>query len=249
MSTTAAGASSNAGSSTIRWQFINQSNDRRSNLTQVKRHVMREYMRQKKEEHCESRIREINPVCASKRMPPNIDRGTKRKYERKAIKHGSINQSKHHLILYTEEIRHGIETQNKLLNDSPAFNPFPAVPFLGPADYIPYNTPPFPSQTICGFFSYHQNHMRNSHDIGPFPFTPDTLINYLQAPETTLATSQVASLPDFSTNLDLESVQIRPLRDIYGSLWSSIPFNQDAYLLNAYHSSEGCEECRYLANY
>ncbi|KAF4770879.1 hypothetical protein N7455_009259 [Penicillium solitum] len=225
MSTTAAGASSNAGSSTIRWQFINQSNDRRSNLTQVKRHVMREYMRQKKEEHCESRIREINPVCASKRMPPNIDRGTK------------------------QEIRHGIETQNKLLNDSPAFNPFPAVPFLGPADYIPYNTPPFPSQTICGFFSYHQNHMRNSHDIGPFPFTPDTLINYLQAPETTLATSQVASLPDFSTNLDLESVQIRPLRDIYGSLWSSIPFNQDAYLLNAYHSSEGCEECRYLANY
>ncbi|KAJ5338305.1 hypothetical protein N7452_005033 [Penicillium brevicompactum] len=32
----------------VRWQFIDSSNNSRSNLTQVKRHVMQEYMRQKK---------------------------------------------------------------------------------------------------------------------------------------------------------------------------------------------------------
>lgn len=36
------------GPANVRWQFIDSSNNSRSNLTQVKRHVMQEYMRQKK---------------------------------------------------------------------------------------------------------------------------------------------------------------------------------------------------------
>ncbi|KAJ5887867.1 hypothetical protein N7495_007908 [Penicillium taxi] len=39
---------SNTDSANMRWQFIDSSNNSRSNLTQVKRHVMQEYMRQKK---------------------------------------------------------------------------------------------------------------------------------------------------------------------------------------------------------
>lgn len=147
----AAGASSNAGPYTIRWQFINHSNDRRSNLTQVKSHVMRVYMRQKKEEHSESSAGEMNPICTSKRMSPKIDRGAKRKYARKAMNSGSIDQSKQHAILCSEEIRHGIQNRNKLLNDSTTFSPSTVVPLHVPADYLPHNTTPFPSQEISGF--------------------------------------------------------------------------------------------------
>ncbi|KAL5357662.1 hypothetical protein BJX96DRAFT_23022 [Aspergillus floccosus] len=41
--------------SPMRWQFIDASNNRRSNLTQVKRHVMQEYLRQKRQDAGEGR--------------------------------------------------------------------------------------------------------------------------------------------------------------------------------------------------
>jgi hypothetical protein len=53
---------SNPDAPNVRWQFIDSSNNSRTNLTQVKRHVMQEYMRQKKgSRHSESEEERSQP--------------------------------------------------------------------------------------------------------------------------------------------------------------------------------------------
>ncbi|KAJ5103414.1 hypothetical protein N7532_003943 [Penicillium argentinense] len=67
-----------------RWQFIDASNNSRSNLTQVKRHVMQEYMRQKKgsPRRSESEDEKISSHPAKRGRPKKI-RAAKRKSARK----------------------------------------------------------------------------------------------------------------------------------------------------------------------
>ncbi|KAJ5988862.1 hypothetical protein N7481_004072 [Penicillium waksmanii] len=77
----------NPQASNVRWQFIDSSNNRRSNLTQVKRHVMQEYMRQKKgdSQQGEDEEEEENaPIRPAKRGRPKSNRAAKRKSTRKA---------------------------------------------------------------------------------------------------------------------------------------------------------------------
>lgn len=59
-----------ANNSNTRWQFIDTSSDSRNNLTQVKRHVMQEYMRQKKGTSQQSESDEEAPRPQPKRGRP-----------------------------------------------------------------------------------------------------------------------------------------------------------------------------------
>ncbi|KAJ6071898.1 hypothetical protein N7499_009912 [Penicillium canescens] len=69
-------SSSNQDTSNMRWQFIDSSNNSRTNLTQVKRHVMQEYMRQKKGGSRQSESEDETPH--PKRGRPKKSRASKR---------------------------------------------------------------------------------------------------------------------------------------------------------------------------
>ena len=60
---------SRANSSPTRWQFIDTSNNSRSNLTQVKRHVMQEYMRQKRQDTDSNPERTVDESSISEHRP------------------------------------------------------------------------------------------------------------------------------------------------------------------------------------
>ncbi|KAJ5644787.1 hypothetical protein N7507_010798 [Penicillium longicatenatum] len=72
-------SSSQQDASNMRWQFIDASDNRRSNLTQVKRHVMQEYMRQKKGGSRQSESEEEISRPPPKRGRPRKDRAGKHK--------------------------------------------------------------------------------------------------------------------------------------------------------------------------
>ncbi|KAE8355196.1 hypothetical protein BDV28DRAFT_55896 [Aspergillus coremiiformis] len=58
----------------MQWQFIDASNNRRSNLTQVKRHVMQQYMRQKRASDQAGSNDPENPAEESHHAPPKATR-------------------------------------------------------------------------------------------------------------------------------------------------------------------------------
>ncbi|RAL15358.1 sigma-70 region 2 family protein [Aspergillus homomorphus CBS 101889] len=64
------------GSSQVRWQFINASGNSRNNLTQVKRHVMQEYMRQKRQAAGQSDM-DADDAIVEGRKPPRSRRKPK----------------------------------------------------------------------------------------------------------------------------------------------------------------------------
>lgn len=81
MSTSLDDTSSAPDAFNVRWQFIDSSNNNRTNLTQVKRHVMQEYMRQKKRGTRQSESEEEKP--RAKRGRPKKTRVAKRRPEKK----------------------------------------------------------------------------------------------------------------------------------------------------------------------
>jgi hypothetical protein len=76
--------------SNVRWQFIDSSNNSRANLTQVKRHVMQEYMRQKKGGARQSDSEEERPQA--RRGRPKKNRVTKRR----ALKQAKSDNGSNH---------------------------------------------------------------------------------------------------------------------------------------------------------
>ncbi|KAJ5551065.1 hypothetical protein N7535_000993 [Penicillium sp. DV-2018c] len=84
-------SSSNASdASKVRWQFIDSSNNSRANLTQVKRHVMQEYMRQKKGISRQSDSEEERPQ--KRRGTPKSNRVTKQR----ALKQARLDDGSNH---------------------------------------------------------------------------------------------------------------------------------------------------------
>lgn len=79
-------SSSQQDAANTRWQFIDASDNRRSNLTQVKRHVMQEYMRQKKGGSRQSESEEELSRPPPKRGRPKKDRAGKQKSVKNARK-------------------------------------------------------------------------------------------------------------------------------------------------------------------
>lgn len=77
------GASSAEDSANTRWQFIDASENSRTNLTQVKRHVMQEYMRQKKGGSRNSESEEDQSRPTTKRGRPKKTRAAKRRSTKK----------------------------------------------------------------------------------------------------------------------------------------------------------------------
>lgn len=107
------GPSGEAGAAQTRWQFIDTSKNSRSNLTQVKRHVMQEYMRQKKgDSHLSDE--EIEAPPRRKRGRPRKSEANKRDLASKSkASKGSSNKqrsqsSDEDVAVDVDEIDHSI---------------------------------------------------------------------------------------------------------------------------------------------
>lgn len=246
MSTPAAGASSSAEFSTIRWQFINESNDSQSNLTQVKRHVMQEYVRRKKDRWGQKGAREADLICASKRGRPKIDRIAKHEYTGKVKEIASINQYAQNSIRHIEKGLLENGDKHKPLNNYVASSPCVTAPVLGSVHFLPHHTPPYPVQETIDLFSYNQDYISGLYDTWPLPSSPDALINPLQPPKTTLSTAPAESPLGHWMRSDWLSRGAYHLYGLHSSISCPVPLHYTAYLLDASYCSGCCKEYHYF---
>ncbi|KAJ5188707.1 hypothetical protein N7491_005028 [Penicillium cf. griseofulvum] len=141
MSTSSHNATSNA--SSVRWQFIDSSNNSRTNLTQVKRHVMQEYMRQKKGGTRQSESEEEQP--RAKRGRPKKTRAAIRKSEKK-VKVDDNNSSRLRARRSTRnQTTHKEDLIVAVNRDMFGSNPVSSYASLSESDHMPSFAPFRPS--------------------------------------------------------------------------------------------------------
>ncbi|KAJ5514068.1 hypothetical protein N7463_003620 [Penicillium fimorum] len=144
MSSSPNNASNAPDASPVRWQFIDSSNNSRSNLTQVKRHVMQEYMRQKKGGARQNESEEEQP--RAKRGRPKKTRAAIRKSEKNVKSDGDYNngqsrarRSTRKQVTYKEDLI--VQVNRNML----ASNPISSDPSLVISDDMPSFAPFRPS--------------------------------------------------------------------------------------------------------
>jgi hypothetical protein len=161
-------ASSVPDASNVRWQFIDSSNNSRTNLTQVKRHVMQEYMRQKKvvarqsesEEETQrpKRGRPKKTRSAQRRSDKsngdiNIQRRARRATRKQSIRKEDLNVEFRYDVFASKAIPSDLPSIES--NDTPLFLPFRQssvhpqgvpLPLDGFVDVHPQS---YPSHDLC----------------------------------------------------------------------------------------------------
>ncbi|KAJ5668743.1 hypothetical protein N7462_009813 [Penicillium macrosclerotiorum] len=209
MSTPDKGESSDpADSSNMRWQFIDASNNSRSNLTQVKRHVMQEYMRQKKGNSRNSESEEDNGP--QKRGRPKKTRGAKRKAAKDAT--AKDKDSAHHNL-----------SNNKhappLEKDAPAdieevvrdWQPGVSAPSGFSAVTLPFRTSPIQSLRSPGLGSISPQSQSQLWDLGSvssWSSTPQTPLDFVRSPKTLLSAARTDPFNSLPIELDLEGQKL-----------------------------------------
>jgi hypothetical protein len=170
----------------VRWQFIDSSNNSRTNLTQVKRHVMQEYMRQKKGGTRQSESEEEEP--RAKRGRPKKTRVAKRRPEKKSKSDDDSNnnqprarRSTRKQVTYKEDINVEVNC------DVFASNPISSDPVLIEPNDVPSCPPSRSSSTqsqdvsppLDGFIDVHPQ-SSPSHDLysNNFSWPPQSTISY-----------------------------------------------------------------------
>ena len=207
MSTSLDQIASNApDASSVRWQFIDSSNNSRSNLTQVKRHVMQEYMRQKKGGARQSESEEEAP--RPKRGRPKKTRGAQRRSDKKAKSDGDNNNNQPRARRSTRKQSTRKEELNLEVNcDVFVSNPISSDPPLIESNDV-HSVPPFrPSSAesqdvplpLDGFVDVHLQ-SSPSHDLyfNNFSWPSPSAIPYQFMPSPTTMSSD-ARIDTFST--------------------------------------------------
>ncbi|CAI7654746.1 unnamed protein product [Penicillium discolor] len=207
MSTSLGQTASNApDASNVRWQFIDSSNNSRTNLTQVKRHVMQEYMRQKKGGARQSESEEEAP--RPKRGRPKKTRGTQRRSDKKAKSDGDSNNNEPRARRSTRKQSKRKEDLNlEVKYDVFVSNPISSDPSLIESNDVP-SFPPFrPSSAesqdvplpLDGFVDVHPQ-SSPSHDLyfNNFSWPSPSTIPYQFIPSPTTMIGD-ARIDTFST--------------------------------------------------
>lgn len=185
----------NTGTANMRWQFIDSSNNSRSNLTQVKRHVMQEYMRQKKSGSGHSESEEDTRPRKSKRGRPRKARNTKRKSSAADASESSATERR---PASTEDAGADVEEIDR---DS----------FSDPLAL------PEPIQTAHGFLILHHDHLdgqvsqgQNSdlNRFGSWSSLPKLPIDPSRSPRTILSAARTDPFNSLPLELDLEEQQL-----------------------------------------
>lgn len=204
---------SNVENSSMRWQFIDSSNNSRSNLTQVKRHVMQEYMRQKKGGSRQTSESEEEPVRTSKRGRPRKVRVAKRKSARKAEASSSPDQSQEEIIP-SEDAQAQIEDTH-LREASTSSIISLADPVLDSALPLSHPTSPFlpqgyqfPPQGFLEFSPYSHNYTIDSNSLESFSSAPTSPLEYTRSPRTILSAARTDPFNSLPMELDLEGQRL-----------------------------------------
>ncbi|KAJ5132459.1 hypothetical protein N7448_006617 [Penicillium atrosanguineum] len=207
------GASSSTENPNTRWQFIDSSKNSRSNLTQVKRHVMQEYMRQKKGGSRQSSESEEEPARTSKRGRPRKAQAAKRMSARKAEKNSSLDHSEQP-TLPSEGAQANIQDIYLHCEASTSSSGSGGIPTLDhtPLPHHTYPLPPqgyqFPPQEYLDFSPYNQNHTTDLNSLESFSSTPTTPFEYRRSPRTILSAARTDPFNSLPMELDLEGQRL-----------------------------------------
>ncbi|KAJ6115509.1 hypothetical protein N7523_005926 [Penicillium sp. IBT 18751x] len=204
-------ASSSTENPNTRWQFIDASNNSRSNLTQVKRHVMQEYMRQKKGGSRQCSESEEEPPHTSKRGRPRKARAAKRRSARKAEKNSSLDHSERN-ALPPEDAQDNIQNIYWHCEASTPSNQL-GVPALI-INPLPHQTSPlppqgfqFPLQEFLDFSSYNPNYTTELNSLESSSTTSTTSFDVL-SPRTLLSAARTDPFNSLPMELDLEGQRL-----------------------------------------
>lgn len=210
----------------MRWQFIDASNNSRSNLTQVKRHVMQEYMRQKKSDphHGESE-EEDAPIRPAKRGRPKSTRAAKRKSTRNAA-HGTSRST-------TKEKQPVEDTQQIPTlsnNDAPAdiedigqdwisavstsSNPTALPATAQSIVNLPYRTSPiqpynpFQPRNLRRISPQTQSHLSDLSSLASWSSAPTTPLEFTQSPRSIMSAARTDPFNTLPIELDIDGQRL-----------------------------------------
>jgi hypothetical protein len=202
-----------------RWQFIDASDNSRSNLTQVKRHVMQEYMRQKKGGSRNSESEEDQSRPTTKRGRPKKSRAAKRRSTKKTAE---SDQSSSQPKLATKKATTAKEEDAPA--DSKEIGPddiLEAIDALVAADIpettaaLPFRTSPVQSQEFIfqshGFIDrspQSQGQITDFHSIAAWSSNPTTPFELTRSPRTILSAARTDPFNTLPLDLDLEGQKL-----------------------------------------
>ncbi|OQE20066.1 hypothetical protein PENSTE_c014G08892 [Penicillium steckii] len=211
----------------MRWQFIDASNNSRSNLTQVKRHVMQEYMRQKKGDSQHDEDEEDVTVRPAKRGRPKLTRAAQRKPSKRTTK--GTNESKNILPEPTSTTAtHQPPSQSE--QDAPAdledLNQHWVKSFTTPSTLL---TLPLRTQSASHFpfeaslLEQHefvdvsdisdvspqvQSHPTDFNSLASWSSAPTTPLDFMQSPRTIMSAARTDPFNSLPIELDLDGQRL-----------------------------------------
>ncbi|KAJ5390294.1 uncharacterized protein N7496_001362 [Penicillium cataractarum] len=199
----------------MRWQFIDASDNSRSNLTQVKRHVMQEYIRQKKGSSRNSESEEDSSP-PTKRGRPKKTRAAKRKYTKKAAgadkgsnqpkpaKSKAAAEEEEAAPADIEEIAQDIISE--AVDPSLVVEKTVALPFRT----SPLQSQEFPSQLgdFIDISSHSQSQITDFRSLTAGSSTPTTPLEFTRSPRTILSAARTDPFNTLPLELNREEQKL-----------------------------------------
>ncbi|CAI7678715.1 unnamed protein product [Penicillium pancosmium] len=210
--------------SNVRWQFIDSSNNSRSNLTQVKRHVMQEYMRQKKgdSQQGEDEEEEDAPTRPVKRGRPKSTRAAKRKSTRKSTQStlqdpqstNAANQppevSKQDALADTED-----SGQDRIAAVTISSNPSELPAQAQSITHLPYRASsiqpynPFEPQRLMNISPQTHSYPTDlSSSLASWSSAPTTPLEFAQSPRSIMSAARTDPFNTLPIELDLDGQRL-----------------------------------------
>ncbi|CEJ56249.1 hypothetical protein PMG11_02466 [Penicillium brasilianum] len=198
-----------------RWQFIDTSDNSRSNLTQVKRHVMQEYIRQKKgsSRNSESDESASRPSERGRRKKP---RATKRKYMKKAAEADKDSKQSS-----PAEKKPAAEEEEDAVSDVEEIAPSSMSEVVDPSSVaqttttLPFHTSqlqrhefPFQVDDFIDISPRTQSQMTDFHSLAAWSSTPTTPLDFTRSPRTILSAARTDPFNTLPLELDLEGQKL-----------------------------------------
>ncbi|KAI9928981.1 hypothetical protein AWENTII_001353 [Aspergillus wentii] len=201
----------------MRWQFIDASNNSRSNLTQVKRHVMQEYMRQKRQDTSQHQSDDENQPEGQtsqqkKRRRPKRTRGSKKTAP--SEKSDKAGEQKVKQPIPTDQQRKtepfwglgddGIEEIERDLIGAVDFS------YTENSSSLPYRSSPAPSHQfpVSPNFLYTSSNSSDFGNLPPWPPTPTPSFDITLSPKSILSAARTDPFNTYPVELDTDGQRL-----------------------------------------
>jgi hypothetical protein len=213
------GASKAEDFANMRWQFIDASDNSRSNLTQVKRHVMQEYMRQKKGSSRNSESEEDQSRPTTKRGRPKKTRAAKRRSTKKTAEsdQSSSQQKTATMKATTTKEEDAPADIEEIGSDdiSEAIDVLVAADVPETTAALPLRISPVQSQAFLfqshGFIDkspQSQSQITDFHSLAAWSSNPTTPFDLTRSPRTILSAARTDPFNTLPLELDLEGQKL-----------------------------------------